>query len=66
MYINYMTPRSLCFTSAVVGSGFLVCFGVWALTFGGDDGGKIRVSGWPFRNDEEMKAKEEKTMRKRG
>ena len=32
----------------------------------GDDGGKSRVSGWPFRNDEEMKAKKEKTTRKRG
>ena len=66
MYISYMTPGSLCFTLAMVGSAFLACFGVWALTFGGDDGGKIRVSGWPFRNHEEMKAKKEKTMRKRG
>ena len=59
-----MATGSVCFALAVVGSGFLACFGAWVLLFGGDDGGKSRVSGWPFRNDEEMKVKKEKTMRK--
>ena len=66
VYVNYMATGSVCFALAMVGSGFLACFGLWAMMFGGDDGGKSRVSGWPFRNDEERKAKKEKMMRKRG
>ena len=51
-----MATGSVCFALAMVGSGFLACFGIWIMIFG-DDGGKSRVSGWLFRNDEEMKAK---------
>ena len=65
MYMKYMATDSVCFALAMVGSGFLTCFGVLVLVFGGDDGGKSRVSGWPFRNDVEMKVKDEKTRRKR-
>ena len=65
MYVNYMATGLSCFALGVVGSGFLACFGLWAMMFGEDNGGKSKVSGWPFRNNEERKAKEEKMMRKR-
>ncbi len=66
MYVNYMSTGSTCFALGMVGSGFLTCFGIWCLMFGGDGGGKERVSGWPFRNEEERRAKKEKMARKRG
>ncbi|KAK3176191.1 hypothetical protein OEA41_007514 [Lepraria neglecta] len=65
VYVNYMATGSVCFMLAMVGSGFLGCFGVWCLLFGGEESGKSRVSGWPFRNEEERKAKREKMARKR-
>ena len=65
MYINSTYTSSVCLVLAMMGSGFLTCFGIWVWIFGGDDGGKSRVSGWPFRNDEEMKVKKEKTTRKK-
>ena len=33
--------------------------------FGGGDG-RGKVSGWPFRNDEEKRRKKEKMMKRRG
>ncbi len=68
MYTNYMSSGSICLVLGLSGSGFLTCFGVWCLMFGGDValGGKSRVSGWPFRNEEERRAKKDKMARKRG
>jgi len=45
----------------------LGCMGVWCLMFGGEGGGsgKERVSGWPFRNEEERRVKREKVAGKR-
>lgn len=49
----------------MTGSGVLSCFGLWCLMFGGGDG-RGKVSGWPFRNDEERRRKKEKMMKRRG
>ncbi|KAL2043588.1 hypothetical protein N7G274_003895 [Stereocaulon virgatum] len=64
VYLNYMATGSVPFMLAMIGNGFLGCFGLWCLLFGGDDSGKSRVSGWPFRNEEERKAKKERMARK--
>lgn len=42
----------------MVGSGGLAAMGVWCLLFGGE-GEKKRASGWPFRNEEARRLKEE-------
>lgn len=64
-YTNYMATGSACFALGMTGSGFLSCFGLWCLMFGGGDG-RGKVSGWPFRNDEERRRKKEKMMKRRG
>ncbi|KAF6236793.1 hypothetical protein HO173_005084 [Letharia columbiana] len=65
MYTNYMATGSACFALGMTGSGILSCFGLWCLMFGGGDG-RGKVSGWPFRNDEERTRKKEKMMKRRG
>lgn len=60
-----MATGSACFALGLTGSGFLSCFGLWCLMFGGGDG-RGKVSGWPFRNDEERRRKKEKMMKRRG
>lgn len=65
MYTNYMATGSACFALGMTASGVLSCFGLWCLMFGGGDG-RGKVSGWPFRNDEERRRKKEKMMKKRG
>lgn len=64
VYLNYIATGSVPFMLAMIGNGFLGCFGLWCLLFGGDDSGKSRVSGWPFRNEEERKVKKERMARK--
>lgn len=49
------------FALGMVASGSLTCFGMWCLVFGGGER-EGRVSGWPFRNEEERRAKREKMM----
>ncbi len=70
MNINYEgSGGAVCLGAGVMGSGFLSCWGVWCLMFAGGGGGegKGRVSGWPFRNEEERRVKREKGAgRKRG
>lgn len=66
MYVNCTATGSVCFALGMVGSGFLACFGLWCLVFGGEGGGRNRVSGWPFRNEEERRVKGERMGRKRG
>ncbi len=65
--MNYMALGQACFVLGMIGSGFLGCMGVWCLMFGGEGGGsgKERVSGWPFRNEEERRVKREKVAGKR-
>ncbi|KAL6717849.1 hypothetical protein ACLMJK_003934 [Lecanora helva] len=62
MYIQYGRLGSVGFGLGMVGSGALTCWGIWCLVFGGsgEAGGKERVSGWPFRNEEERRIKREK------
>ena len=64
-YTNYMSTGSVCFAAGMVGSGFLAAWGVWCLMFGGSEG-RGKVSGWPFRNEEERKRKAEKMAARRG
>ncbi len=72
MYMNISYEGSggaVCLGAGVVGSGFLACWGVWCLMFAGGGGGegRSRVSGWPFRNEEERRVKRERGVgRKRG
>lgn len=67
-YTTYQSTNSVCFAFGMVGSGFLACWGLYCLIFGGavEGGGKDRVSGWPFRNRPEREAKREKMMRRKG
>lgn len=60
-----MATGSACFALGMMGSGFLSCFGLWCLMFGGGEG-RGKVSGWPFRNEEERMRKREKMMKRRG
>jgi hypothetical protein len=46
----------------MVGSGGLAAMGVWCLLFGN---GEERASGWPFRNAEARRLKEERRRDKR-
>ena len=63
-YTNYVSTGSICFAAGMVGSGFLAAWGGWCLMFGGSDG-RGKVSGWPFRNEEERKRKAEKMAAKK-
>ena len=51
----------------MIASGTLAAFGGWCLMFasGADAEGKERVSGWPFRNEEEKRVKREKMAGKK-
>lgn len=60
-----MATGSVCFALGMIGSGVLSSFGLWCLMFGGGEG-RGKVSGWPFRNDEERRRKREKMMKRRG
>ncbi len=64
-YTNYMSTGSVCFAAGMVGSGFMAAWGGWCLMFGGSKG-RGKVSGWPFRNEEERRRKAEKMAAKRG
>lgn len=65
-YANYMATGSVGFALGMMGSAGLSCFGLWCLMFGGG-GGRGKVSGWPFRNEEERRRKRERMMgRRRG
>lgn len=50
-------------------SGALAAWGGWCLMFAGDgqgaSQGRAKVSGWPFRNEEERRRKREKVLGKR-
>lgn len=63
-YTNYMSTGSVCFALGMIGSGFLTAWGLWCLMFGGGEG-RAKVSGWPFRNEEERKRKAEKMAQRR-
>ena len=64
-YTNYLNTGSVCFAAGMVGSGFMSAWGGWCLMFGGSKG-RGKVSGWPFRNEEERKRKAEKMAARRG
>lgn len=60
-----MATGSVFFALGMTGSGVLSCFGLWCLMFGGGEA-RGKVSGWPFRNDEERRRKKEKMLKRRG
>lgn len=67
MYVTFLRVGGAGLGLGLVGSGVLSCWGVGVLVFGGEGGGgggKDRVSGWPFRNEEERRAKREKRGKK--
>lgn len=63
-YTNYTSTGSVCLAAGMVGSGFLAAWGGWCLMFGSSDG-RGKVSGWPFRNEEERRRKAEKMAARR-
>ena len=57
-------PRAF-YTIGMFASGTLAAWGGWCLMFAGDGSGgegRGKVSGWPFRNEEERRRKREKMM----
>lgn len=63
-YTNYVATGGVFFAAGMIGSGFLAAWGGWCLMFGGSEG-RGKVSGWPFRNEEERKRKAEKMAARR-
>ncbi|KAM0803930.1 hypothetical protein BDR22DRAFT_838347 [Usnea florida] len=67
MYVQYTTGNGGAgFALGLVGSAGLAGFGIWCLVFGGEEGGRGRVSGWPFRNVEERRWKRERMGGRKG
>lgn len=64
-YMQYTNTEQTAFALSLTGSGILAAMGVWCLLFAsGEGGGKEKVSGWPFKNDESDRRKSERRAKR--
>ena len=63
--MQYTNTEQTAFALSLTGSGLLAAMGVWCLLFAsGEAGGKDKVSGWPFKNDESDRRKSERRAKR--